>query len=46
MNIEEVREAIKRGNYEWRKHTLIRMAERNIAQRMVLEVILEGEIIE
>lgn len=41
-----MRQAIKRGDFEWRKHTLIRLAERNIAQKAVLEAILEGEIIE
>lgn len=41
-----MREAVNRGDFVWRKHTLIRLAERNIAQKAVLEVILEGEIIE
>jgi len=28
MNVISLRKAIKKGNYEWRKHTLIRLAER------------------
>jgi len=46
MNIEELRYAIKSGNFEWRKHILVRLAERNITQDMILEVILSGEVIE
>jgi len=46
MDINKLREAIKRNNFEWRKHTLVRLAERNISQDVVLEVILEGEVIE
>jgi len=46
LDIEGLRNAIKRGGFEWRKHTLSRLAEREIAQRLVLKVILEGEVIE
>ncbi len=46
MDIMSLRKAIKKGNFEWRKHTLIRLAERNISQSAVLEVILKGEVIE
>ena len=46
MDINKLREAIQKNNIEWRKHTLIRLAERNISQDVVLEVILEGEVIE
>jgi len=46
LDIEELRSAIKRGSFEWRKHTLSRLAEREIAQSLVLKVILEGEVIE
>jgi len=46
MDINKLREAIQKNNFEWRKHTLIRLAERNISQNVVLEVILEGEVIE
>jgi Domain of unknown function (DUF4258) len=37
--------AIAGGNYEWRKHTLQRMAERDVLQADVIEVILQGELI-
>ena len=46
MYITEIREAIKRGNFEWRKHTLIRLAQRGVSQDIVLKVVLEGEVIE
>lgn len=46
MDINKLREAIKKNNFEWRKHTLIRLAERNISQDVILKVILEGEVIE
>ena len=46
MDIKGLREAIRAGNFEWRKHTLIRLAERNIAQDIILEVVLSGKIIE
>jgi len=46
MDINKLRETIQKNNFEWRKHTLIRLAERNISQDVVLEVILEGEVIE
>lgn len=39
MDINKLREAIKKNNFEWRKHTLIRLAERNISQDVVLKVI-------
>lgn len=45
MNLEKLRNCIKTGSYEWRKHTLRRLAERKISQNSVLKVILEGEII-
>ena len=46
MNVDKLRLCIKEEKYEWRKHTLIRLNERNIAQVKVLEVILNGEVIE
>ena len=46
MDIRELQNAIKTGNFEWRKHTLIRLAERNIAQDKILEVVLNGDVIE
>ena len=46
MDLTSLRKAIKKSNYEWRKHTLVWLAERNIPQKTVLEVILQGEVIE
>jgi hypothetical protein len=46
MDLEKIRKIILRGKYEWRKHILTRLAERNISQNTVIEVILKGEIIE
>jgi len=46
MNIKELRLIIEKDNFQWRKHTLIRLAERSIAQGVILEVILTGEVIE
>ena len=46
MNLVSLRKAVRKGNYEWKKHTLIRLAERNISQDAILEVILKGEVIE
>jgi len=33
-------------NIEWRKHVLIRLGQRNISQREVLDAVATGEIIE
>lgn len=39
------RKAILEGNYEWRKHTIQRMAERGVLQAEVIEVVLQGDLI-
>jgi len=44
--IKELSVVIKNGNFEWRKHILVRLAERNIKQKTIIEVILSGEVIE
>lgn len=46
MDLDELREVIRSGAFQWRKHTLIRLAERNIPQHSVVEIIMKGEIIE
>jgi hypothetical protein len=46
MDLERLREAIKSDRFEWRKHTVARLAERNISQDMIMEAIMQGEIIE
>lgn len=38
------KKAILNGDFEWRKHTIQRMAERNVMQDEVIEI-LEGEVI-
>lgn len=46
MNLEELRRALFRDAYEWRRHTLERLAERYISQDDALQVLLAGEMIE
>jgi len=46
MNLSALKKAISEGQYLWRKHALIRLAERGINQEEALEVIQEGEVIE
>ncbi|MCK4581156.1 MAG: DUF4258 domain-containing protein [Dehalococcoidia bacterium] len=46
MDLGSLRDAIHSGDFEWRKHALVRLAERNICQSDALRVITEGEVIE
>ena len=46
MDLDEFRDVLRLGRLEWRKHTLVRLAERDIPQRVIIEVIMKGEIIE
>lgn len=46
MNCDHLKEAISKGRYQWRRHTLERLAERDILQEDVLEAVLQGEPIE
>ncbi len=46
MDLEKFRTAIKQGRIEWRKHVLQRIAERGIIQKDILDVLLDGTIIE
>lgn len=32
MDIREIRYAISQGNFEWRKYSLVRLAERQVSQ--------------
>jgi hypothetical protein len=43
LNLDKLRDAVRVGNIEWRKHVLVRIAERNITQAAVLDVLLSGE---
>lgn len=46
MDVDKLRDAIESGRFEWRKHTLERLAERKIKQEEVLQAILGGEELE
>lgn len=46
MDLDLVRRALRGGRFEWRKHVLVRLAERNIRQSDILEVLERGEQIE
>lgn len=46
MNIAGLQAVIQEDRIEWRKHVLQRLAERDILQAEVLEVLMAGELIE
>ena len=46
LNMEIVFSAIKTGAIEWHRHALERMMERGITRRQVMDVILNGAVIE
>jgi Ser/Thr protein kinase RdoA (MazF antagonist) len=46
LNQAELREIISARQFEWRKHVLQRLAQRNISQKAVLDALLAGELIE
>ncbi|MCD6422565.1 MAG: DUF4258 domain-containing protein [Elusimicrobia bacterium] len=37
---------VRKGQFEWRKHVLIRLQQRNITQQEIIKAILKGKIIE
>ncbi|MBI4833100.1 MAG: DUF4258 domain-containing protein [Candidatus Lindowbacteria bacterium] len=41
-----MRKALRQKRFEWRKHALQRLAERNIPQRQILNVLRTGKLIE
>ena len=43
LDLGQLQESIRARRIEWRKHVLQRMAERNISQAAVLDVLLAGE---
>ena len=45
LDLAKLREAIRAGKVEWRKHALQQMAERNMAQAAVLNVVLNGQLV-
>ena len=46
MDLDRLRSAIREGRLEWRKHALVRIAERRIRQSDILAVVEQGEPIE
>jgi hypothetical protein len=46
MNLDKLRQYIKSGKYQVRKHTIRRLAERGISLENTLKIIMEGNIIE
>lgn len=46
MNLEKLREVLKKGRFEWRKHILQRLAERDIPQEAVVNVLMSGKQVE
>jgi hypothetical protein len=45
MDMGRMKSAIARARIEWRKHCIIRLAQRGIRQSEVLEVLISGEIV-
>ena len=43
LDLESLRQAVREGRVEWRKHVLQKLAERGLAQADVLAVLLAGE---
>ena len=43
LDLETLRQAVRGGHVEWRKHAVQKLAERAIAQQAVLDVLLQGE---
>ena len=46
MDLAKLRELIASNRFEWRKHTLLRLTARNIAQSIIIEAIMKGDVIE
>ena len=43
LDFESLRQAVRERRVAWRKHVLQKLAERELAQSAVLEVLLKGE---
>ena len=43
LQLDILREAVREGRVEWRKHVLQKLAERAISQQAVLDTLLTGE---
>jgi hypothetical protein len=46
VDIRLIQEQVSNGRYQWRRHAIQRSIERNIAEDEVVEILLNGEIIE
>lgn len=46
INIEDIKQKVKKGNIRWTNHVIVRLFQRNISQSDVENAILNGEIIE
>ncbi|HCP91957.1 MAG TPA: hypothetical protein DIT76_07940 [Spartobacteria bacterium] len=46
LNLETLREAVRDGRVEWRKHVLQKLAERGISLSAAMQVLLQGERIQ
>lgn len=46
MDINALKDAIRNRRIEWQRHSLEKMLERNISRTAVIEIILNGELIE
>lgn len=46
LDLEILRQAARDGRIEWRKHVVEKLAERNIPQQSVRDVLLTGECIQ
>ena len=43
LQLDILRQAVREGRVEWRKHVLQKLAERAIPQQAVLDILLSGE---
>ena len=46
INIDKLKEVLSNKRFEWRKHVLQRLAERDISRESVLKVLYSGELVE
>jgi hypothetical protein len=46
FDLDKARQAVRQRNILWRRHALERMLEREFSREMVMQVVLQGEVIE
>lgn len=44
--LKNIQSCLRRSHYEWRKHSLVRMAERSITQEETVSAVMKGKVIE